>query len=273
MSDIEVVANFKVVEYTVVASVNDAAMGGVEGAGVYSQGATATLTATANAGYEFVGWTIGEETIIENPLTLTVMSDIEVVANFKVVEYTVVASVNDAAMGSVEGAGVYSQGATATLTATANAGYEFVGWTIGEETITDNPLTLTVMSDIEVVANFKAIELPKYILSISLNDSTMGSVEGAGEYESGAMVTLTATANVGYVFVGWEIDGTMVSTNPLTMIIESDMDVVAYFSSKITTDIEYVEEETVKSEKIIRNGHMYIRRGHTLYTTSGARAQ
>ena len=220
-----------------------------------------------------MGWTVGEETITENPLNLTVTADVTVVANFAVIEHTVTATVNDPAMGSVEGAGVYSQGATATLTATANAGYEFVGWTVGEETITENPLNLTVTGDVEVVANFKAIELPKYILSISLNDSTMGSVEGAGEYESGAMVTLTATANAGYVFVGWEIDGTMVSTNPLTMIIESDMDVVAYFSSKITTDIEYVEEEAVKSEKIIRNGHMYIRRGHTLYTTSGARAQ
>ena len=185
-------------------------------------------------------------------------------------------TVNGPAMGNVEGAGVYNYGTTATLTATANEGYEFVGWTVGEETMTENPLTLTVMNDVNVVANFKAIELPQYMVTISINDSTMGSVEGAGLYEEGAIATLTAMANAGFAFVGWEIDGEMISTNPLALTIDNDIEVIAHFKSTITTDIESVEEEeeeTKKIEKIFRDGHMYIRKGDTLYTPAGARVE
>ena len=58
--------------------------------------------------------------------------------------------------GTVEGAGVYEQGAEATLTATANEGYEFVNWTVeGTEVSTENPYKFNVTADVEVVANFK----------------------------------------------------------------------------------------------------------------------
>lgn len=69
--------------------------------------------------------------------------------------YTITAKVNDDAMGSVTGAGEYEENATATLTANANEGYEFVNWTVGEETKTDNPLTITVAADMTITANFE----------------------------------------------------------------------------------------------------------------------
>ena len=45
-------------------------------------------------------------------------------------------SVNDSAMGSVTGMGTYNKGETVTLTAKANEGYQFVGWS---DDVTDNP--------------------------------------------------------------------------------------------------------------------------------------
>ena len=61
--------------------------------------------------------------------------------------------------GTVTGAGDYADGATATLTATAAEGYEFVSWTKGEEVVsTDNPYTFTVAADIALVANFVAVD-------------------------------------------------------------------------------------------------------------------
>ena len=58
--------------------------------------------------------------------------------------------------GTVEGAGIYEQGAEATLTATPAEGYEFVNWTVaGEEVSTENPYKFTVTADVALVANFK----------------------------------------------------------------------------------------------------------------------
>ena len=58
--------------------------------------------------------------------------------------------------GTVEGAGEYEEGALATLTASANKGYEFTCWTVGEDTVsTKNPYKFNVTADVEVVANFQ----------------------------------------------------------------------------------------------------------------------
>ncbi len=60
--------------------------------------------------------------------------------------------------GTVEGAGEYEEGKTATLTATPAEGYEFVNWTVGEEVVsTENPYSFVVTADIALVANFELI--------------------------------------------------------------------------------------------------------------------
>ena len=69
------------------------------------------------------------------------------------VKYTVTVKAEN---GTVEGAGEYEEGAEATLTATANEGYEFVNWTVeGTEVSTENPYKFNVTADVEVVANFQ----------------------------------------------------------------------------------------------------------------------
>ncbi|MBQ9751302.1 MAG: chitobiase/beta-hexosaminidase C-terminal domain-containing protein [Paludibacteraceae bacterium] len=58
--------------------------------------------------------------------------------------------------GTVEGAGKYEHGATATLTATAASGYKFVNWTEGEEIVAETAeYTFIVTADRNLVANFK----------------------------------------------------------------------------------------------------------------------
>ena len=73
-----------------------------------------------------------------------------------VVNHTITVTANPAEAGVVEGAGEYEEGKTATLTATANEGYEFVNWTVGEEVVsTENPYTFNVTADVALVANFQ----------------------------------------------------------------------------------------------------------------------
>ena len=69
--------------------------------------------------------------------------------------YTINATPSPAEGGTVSGAGVFNQGSTCTLTATANAGYTFTNWTKeGVEVSTDATLSFTVTESASYVANF-----------------------------------------------------------------------------------------------------------------------
>lgn len=141
--------------YTVVTNVNDVVMGVVTGnAGTYEEGATATLTAEPTTGYQFVNWTVGEDTYTANPLEIVVNSNLTITANFKAISYTITANVNKEQYGNVTGGGAYDYNTTATLTANANDGYEFVNWSNGS---TDNPLAYTVTKDETITANFRQV--------------------------------------------------------------------------------------------------------------------
>ena len=275
-ADKTVLATFAAIEHTVTVTVNDPAMGSVEGAGTYNEGATATLTATANEGYEFVHWIVDGDTLTANPLELVVLSDVSVEAVFAAIplpQYTVSVIVNDSTMGSVEGAGVYEEGTTGTLTATANEGYEFVHWIVDGDTLTANPLELVVLNDVSVEAVFAAIPLPQYTVSVIVNDSTMGSVEGAGIYEEGMTATLVAVPNNGYVFESWTIDENLLTENPLYIVVESNIVITATFKSSVVTGTENVGNATISVKKILRDGHVYISINDQLYTTTGARVE
>ena len=115
-------------------------------------------------------------------------------------EYNVTISVNG--NGTVAGAntGTYLEGTELTLTATPAEHHDFINWT-GYITSTDNPLTITVNSDINITANFQ--EHTKYTITAVPNDENMGTVTGGGTYYAGATVTLTAVAKSTYYFVNW----------------------------------------------------------------------
>ena len=62
--------------------------------------------------------------------------------------------------GTVTGGGVVEEGTSVTLTATADAGYQFKNWTVaGTEVSTANPYIFTANEDVTVTANFE--ETPK----------------------------------------------------------------------------------------------------------------
>ena len=79
--------------------------------------------------------------------------------------FTINATAEPAEGGTIEGADLYFEGETCTLTATANEGYVFVNWTEnGVEVSTDATLSFQVTGERNLVANFEevptTIELP-----------------------------------------------------------------------------------------------------------------
>ena len=180
----------------------------------FEENQSCTLVATPNTGYSFVNWTENGTAVSTNAsYTFTVTSDRDLVANFSqsVPTYSITASANPTAGGTVSGAGSYAQGQTCTLVATANTGYTFVNWTKNGSVVSTNAnYSFTVSAAGTYVANFT---LNSYQITASADPASAGTVSGGGTYNHGATATLIATPADGYDFVNWTMNGTEVSTN------------------------------------------------------------
>ena len=106
----------------------------------------------------------------------------------------------------------------AIISATPNQDYYFSQWSDGN---TDNPRTLFLTSD----TVFTAIFAP-YTYTITAVGTDHGEVSGAGTYNRGTMVTLTAIPNTGYHFTQWS-DGN--TDNPRTIVADKDSTFAAEF--------------------------------------------
>ncbi|MBQ0136914.1 MAG: InlB B-repeat-containing protein [Bacteroidales bacterium] len=90
-------------------------------------------------------------------------------------------------------------------------GYDFDNFSDGKNTYTQNPCTLPVNSNLNITTNVK-VEVPKYDLTVSVNDDNMGTATGTGKYAKDEEVSLTATPNEHCRFVNWTVAGEAVST-------------------------------------------------------------
>ncbi|WP_254638926.1 glycoside hydrolase family 9 protein [Cohnella sp. GbtcB17] len=165
----------------------------------YVHGDEVILTAVDRFGYRFDGWTEEntdtevEKTYDGNPATVIVDAPKLVTANFiKVPEYTldvetleggtVKATADNAA--NVSGK-LYEEGTKATLTATAQPGYLFTGWT-GAVTSSANPLEVTMDGSKAITANFKPANA---LMSVDISPpGTPGTTSVSGD-----VYTLTTT--------------------------------------------------------------------------------
>ena len=206
--------------YTVSAYVSPTGAGTVSGTGTFPAGASTTLTATANPGYTFDHWNDGSTT---NPRTITVNNNMSFTAYFNTQQYTITTNVTPAGSGTVTGGGTYPYGATATLTATPNSGYEFLQWSDGS---LQNPRVITVTGNATYTALFTNGTGDVYTVTVTANFPLLGQVFGGGTYPAGSAVEISAYPNTYARFVKWN-DGS--TENPRTIIVNSDMEFVAEF--------------------------------------------
>lgn len=238
-------------------------------------GSTAQMTATAATGYTFKGWQTTVPTSANgssiystsNPATTETMGTggLTYYARFEINSYTVTVSAayNTAAAtgtyttgttgGTVSGGGSKYYGTQASLSASANTGYQFIGWfeslTATSAKSTANPYTPTITANLTLIAKFS---IKQYTVSVkaygnsaaalnSYTEGVGGTVSGAGKVYYNQKASLTASAKTGYTFGGWytssNVSGTPVATG-------------VTYSPAITGDVTYYAKFSVKSSKV-----------------------
>jgi len=182
------------------------------------------LTATAQTGYAFSGWS-GDYTSTSNPLAITMDINRNVVANFTTAA-TCSLTYNVIGSGTVTpAAGAYNCGTVLQLTATPGLGYTFTSYSGGFSS-TDNPAFFTITANSTITVEFDPIPM----CTLTLGTVGSGSViPGSGSYTCGSVLSLQATASGGYGFSGYS--GDLVTTaNPATLTLNQNTNIVANFT-------------------------------------------
>jgi starch-binding outer membrane protein, SusD/RagB family len=217
-NDATLTANFEPL-YSLNLDVSPENSGTVSGDGLYPEGQEVTITAQANTNYYFVSWNDENGNVVSTNANYTFnmpANDLLLTAVFEEYLYELELIADPANGGEVSGGGFYPAGEEVTVTATANAGFEFLNWTENGIAISYSPQFVYTMpaNDVTLTANFIPEQTPVYILTLIAEPEFGGSVYGAGLFPEGSNVTVMAEANEGYEFVSWnDEDGNVVSTN------------------------------------------------------------
>ena len=237
------------VPLTITATSNNNEWGTVSG--------TTTITATPYDGYRVKsgddGYTVVEGTADvtnngDNTFSVSPTTDCTVQINFEAIPTHSVSCVSS----PVEGGSVEAtspsvrEQATTTITASANAGYKFTGWSVSGtgaslSSTSDNPTTLTMgTTDATVTATFEAVTT--YAIKWSVN----GTVIKTENIEENASINFADPASgipAGYVFQGWVTETNLIDGT--TDVDQSDNYVT---SASSTANITYYAVMAIEQE-------------------------
>ena len=234
------IASFQT-QYRLSDSVSPAAGGSVTPAGgtYYNAGQVVPVSATANAGYLFNGWTGPVGNPSSASTTVTMNAAVTITANFSTTAGITIQTNPSGLLFTVDGgapqtapqtlsltAGSHTIAVAATQPGATGIQYAFSGWSdLGAAShsinVTGTPATYT--------ASFNT----QYLLAATVFPSGSGSVGAnpSGTYfNAGTSVQLTAAANSGFSFINWSGDLTG-SSNPQSITMNAPHVVTANFSS------------------------------------------
>ena len=161
-------------------------------------GETVELTAETNPGHTFIGWYNGDVKVADGLTYEFTMPAENVTYTAKWIK--VVIESEDETKGTVsELTEEYLLGDEVSVTATTKSGYTFIGWYNGDEKVADT-LTYEFEMPAESVT-YTAKWIKVTIASESTNKGTVSSLTDT--YIFGEKVSVTATTNLGYTFIGW----------------------------------------------------------------------
>lgn len=238
-------------------------------------GNTVTLTATPDKGYAFASWFVesGDATLsglTENPATFTMpATDVKVVASFNEIG----AEIHTITVTAQEGGEISydpkeaAAGTIVKIAAEPKKGYRFTGWKVEKGGVeireTENPLQAGFEmgdEDVVIVAQF-AIAIYAITVDGNIKDGKVEVKDGVESALEGTLITLTATPDEGFKFVGWELDGYELSedgrtNNPITIKMPAnDLGVGARFVKPMEDVLAVIEDPTFKAYAEYRMSH------------------
>lgn len=223
-----------------------------------------SLRATTNNGYTFIGWYKGKEKV-SSDLSMTITAPSENVV-YTAKWYKLDLQLSDTKAGSVGGlTKAYKVGDSATITATTNAGYTFIGWYDGETKLSDELSYTFNMPSENSTYTAKWILCP---VTLEKNIEEAGNVSGVEKTILGKETTITATTNVGYTWVGW-YDGETKLTDELSYTFEMPSGNRTY-TAKFEKCIEHILDDNCvctkcgKTAHSVKNGN-YCRHENAIY--------
>jgi len=186
-----------------------------------------TLVATPAQYYEFSGWA-GAASGTTNPLTLTMNSDKQIVAQFTKIRYTIQVTSNIPNGGTISpSSGTYDAGTSIIINATPANGYQFLKWG-GDATGNTNPLNTLINANKVITANF----IKQYTLSVSADPNAGTVSQNGGIFDADTTINLTATPVFPYAFENW-VGADNNNINPTTVTMNTDKSVTVIFEQLV----------------------------------------
>ena len=192
------VANFTLNTYTVNVAAPNGSFTITPNQATYNYGNAVAITATPNAGFVFTGWT-GDASGTANPLTVIIDANKNITANFAAITFTLNVTSTNGVVVKNPNLAAYNSGSTVQLTATANSGFTFTGWT-GDAISSSNPLTVTMNSNKNITANYVANVAPLFT-------SIFGAFGGAAGITNQGINTVINNGSIGTTAVSTLITG------------------------------------------------------------------
>ncbi len=168
--------------------------------------------------------------------------------------FTLTTDVSPPGSGTVDPSGVllYAPNTQVSVSATANADWVFSHWTVnGADSGWDMPLEVTMDADKTVIAVFVSIDEARTLTTAvsPIGSGTINPAAGTHVYPKDRVVTITATANAGWAFDHWTVNGADGgSAMPLNVTMDVDKTVTAMF-------IEFEVREIIPSLGPIDGGN------------------
>jgi len=196
----------------------------------YTEGTNVQVTAIPDTNYKLAYWELdGAYNGTNNPTTVLMDKNHTLKAIFAVITYTLtITTTTGGITDPVPGTYTYDAGSSVPVQAFPSANYMFDHWVLdGSPAGSGNPIDVLMNDNHTLHAVFSLIN---YTLTITATaGGTTDPAPSSYVYASGSSVMVTAVPDVNYKFIRWEIDGSNVTDNPITVLMDKDYTLHAVF--------------------------------------------